>query len=138
MTSFHSPEITMSIAEEPTTTVAVTQPSPGLEAFRLQDTAIAQLSQEFMPMTVLNAEDKEGFERVHRARMLVKKHRTQVELVRKGLNQDALAWQKKVNSEAKRITALLEPIEQHLIDEEAKWEKWRDEIRNAERLRLEE
>lgn len=60
--------------------------------------------------------------------MIVKNHRVDVEKKRKELKSDALAWGKAVDSEAKRIFALLQPIESHLQNEEDKITKEKERI----------
>jgi len=53
---------------------------------------------------------------------VVRGKRIEVEKKRVELKADALAWGKKVQSEANRIFALIEPIENHLMSEEKKAE----------------
>jgi len=69
--------------------------------------------------------------------MVVKNHRVAVEKKRKDLKADALEWGRKVDAEAKRISALLEPIEVHLQTEEDKVTKEKERIK-AEKIRLEQ
>ena len=92
----------------------------GIVKYDVTDAAIAQMGKEYMLLTVKDMEDEAGFTLVHEARMTVKTHRVAVEKRRKALKADALAWGKKVDGEAKRITALLAPIEAHLTGEEKK------------------
>jgi len=99
--------------------------------------AIEKMRAEYMPLTVSGLDDEAGLELVHKARMEVKGHRVSVEKRRKELKADALAWGKKVDSEAKRITALLEPIETHLQTEEEKVTKELERIRQ-EKIAAEE
>lgn len=72
----------------------------------------------YMELRVESPEDKEGFKAVHAARMDVRSARTGVEKSRKALKAEALEFGRKVDSEAKRIKALIEPIETHLIEQE--------------------
>lgn len=108
-----------------------------LARFIPTDAAISAMSAEYMPLVINGLEDTRGFELVHAARMKVKNLRVRVDKVRKDLKQDALEWGRKVDAEAKRITALLEPIETHLQEEEDAIEREKERIRNAERLREE-
>ena len=108
-----------------------------LTKFTPTDTAIAAMRDEYMPLTIRDVNDLVGFKIVHSARMVVKNHRVQVEKVRKQLKADALEFGRRVDGEAKRINALLEPIESHLSKEEDAYEAEKERIRNAERLRLE-
>ena len=119
----------MTAATEPETKTA-------LQRFTVQDSAIATMREQYMPLTIAGMDDKIGAERVHKARMVCVKARTGTDKVRKDLNAEAKKWIDTVNGEAKRITALLAPIEQHLVDEEERIEaevqaertrKWREE-----------
>jgi DNA repair exonuclease SbcCD ATPase subunit len=86
--------------------------------YDVTDAIIAEMKSQYMGLTIQGIDDKEGYEMVHKARMVVKGKRVEVEKKRKELNKEALAWQKSVNAEAKRITDLLRPIENHLKVEE--------------------
>jgi hypothetical protein len=88
--------------------------------YDVTEAAIAEMKKQFMPLVINNIDDKESFDAVHNARMVVKNHRVSIEKKRKELKADALEYGRKVDSEAKRITALLEPIETHLQTEEDK------------------
>lgn len=90
-----------------------------LISFPVADVAIAELSAKYMPLKVTGLNDLAGLAAVHDARMIVKGLRVDVEKKRKELKADSLAWGKKVDGEAARITALLEPIETHLEAEES-------------------
>ena len=103
-----------------------------LEVFRKQDAAIAKMKAEYMPLKISGLDDKEGFKSVHLARMVVKNWRLRVEEKRKELKADSLAYGRMVDSEAKRVTALLEPIEAHLTNEEE------IVVREKERIKREE
>lgn len=86
--------------------------------FNVTDSAIAELKEKYLPLVINGIEDKNGYKAVKSARMIVKTHRVDVDKRRKELTADALEWQRKINAEAKRITLLLEPIEEHLQSEE--------------------
>ena len=88
-----------------------------LSRFSIADTAIAALGEEYLPLRSEGLADFTGYAKVHRARMDVKGKRCEIEKVRKELNADFLVYCRKVNGEAKRLTALLEPIETHLLKE---------------------
>lgn len=116
--------MTTTLAQEPTI-------RPELAEFRKQDAAIAKLAQQYMPLTIKGLEDREGFNAVHEARMIVKNTRVSVEKKRVELKADALAYGRAVDSEAKRLTELLEPIESHLKAEEDAVVQERERIRRA-------
>lgn len=90
----------------------------GVIRFIPTDTAIAEMRSQYMALKVNGIDDKEGLKAVHDARMIVKAKRVEVEKKRKELKADALEYGRKVDAEAKRITALLTPIEDHLQHEE--------------------
>ena len=87
--------------------------------FSITDSAIAVLREKYMPLKVKGLADKSGLAAVHDARIEVKSLRVDVEKKRKELKADALEYGRKVDSEAKRITDLLTPIENHLEAEES-------------------
>jgi hypothetical protein len=93
---------------------------------------IRKLREEYdpanLPATVVKGSDE--YQQVHQKVMAITKIRTGIEAVRKELKADALAWGKKVDCEAKRLTCLIEEIE----------EPWKDVKRAAdeEQARLEE
>jgi len=105
----------MTTATEPETKTA-------LQRFNITDSAIAKMRDEYLPLKIDGVEDKAGFDRVHKARMVMVKARTTTDKVRKELNAEAKKWIDTVNGEAKRITSLLEPIETHLVTEEQRIE----------------
>ena len=109
--------------------------------FDLADTAIAEMSRQYMALTVAGVDDEAGCKAVHSARMVVKRKRIEVEKKRVELKAEALAYGRAVDGEAKRIAALLEPIECHLdaqeriVTDEAK--RIAQAHADAERARLE-
>jgi len=104
---------------------------PELVQFRAQDAAIAKLAEAYLPLRINGLDDKQGFVAVHDARMIVKNTRVAVEKKRKELKEDALRYGQAVDTEAKRLTALLAPIEDHLQAEEDAVVYERERIRRA-------
>jgi hypothetical protein len=104
-----------------------------LVTYDITDAAIHQMEQAYMGYTIMGLEDKEGFDMVHEARMVVKGKRIEVEKRRKELKADALAWGRKVDSEAKKIFKKLEPIETHLKAEEDKITEEKRRIKEEKR-----
>lgn len=82
------------------------------------DAGIADLRERYMPLVVAGVDDRDGLQEVHAARMVVKAHRVEIEKTRKALKAGALEYGRRVDAEAKRLTGLLEPIEEHLQAEE--------------------
>ena len=88
--------------------------SETMQRFGKQDEIAAKAKAEYMPLVIKGLDDKEGEKSVHAAKMVCAKARTTTEKTRKALNKEAQEHIRKVNGEAKRITALWAPIEQHL------------------------
>ena len=105
--------------------------------YNVTDAVLAKMEADYMGLTVKGLDDKDGFDAVHKARMIVKNTRVDVEKKRKELKASALEWGKKVDSEAKRIFAKIEPIETHLTTEEEKITKEKERIL-AEKAKAEE
>lgn len=89
-----------------------------LKKYNITDAAIAKLSKENLSLAVNGVDDKEGYKIVKNARIGIKTKRVEIEKKRKDLKADSLKFGKAVDSEAKRITSLLMPIEEHLISQE--------------------
>lgn len=106
------------------------------------DIAIAAMAERFMPLVIAGPEDKTGFNAVHDARMVVKQKRIDVEKLRKELKAKSLEFGRLVDGEARRISALIEPIENHLQQQEDAYNAERDRLRReseeAERAKLQD
>lgn len=89
-----------------------------LKEYSITDAAIAKLNTEYMALTVKGVNDKDGYAIVSAARKDIKSRRVEVEKTRKKLKEDALEYGRAVDKEAKRITAMLEPIETYLESQE--------------------
>ena len=99
-----------------------------LARYGLADSVIAEMRTKYMPLKVKGLSDKHGLEVVHDARMTVARTRIAVEKKRVELKSDALEFGRRVDGEAQRLTALMQPIEDHLAKEES--------IVNAEKARI--
>jgi len=106
---------------------------PTVEELRtiIADDTIAQWKADFAS---LDASTSEGYSDVKDAIGICRKTRTSIEATRKSLNENALRWQRTVNAEAKRITALIEEVEEPL---KAKKQAVDDEV-ERKRKELEE
>jgi hypothetical protein len=103
-----------------------------LAQFRRQDAAIAKLAEKYLPLKIAGLNDRGGFQAVHSARMIVKGKRVEIEKTRKELKADALEYGQQVDAEAKRLTALIEPIESHLEAEESAIENEKARLKKIE------
>jgi hypothetical protein len=102
-----------------------------LKQFDITDTAIAELKDRYMGLTIKGLDDKEGFQQVHTARMDIVKRRTSVTKTGKDMRAEANAYNKAVLDEEKRILRLLAPIEEHLDAEETRITDEKTRIKRA-------
>lgn len=100
-----------------------------LVKFEITDGAIQEMKEKYLPLTIAGIDDRNGFNIVHNARMIVKGKRILVEKKRKELNESAKTYISSVNKEAQRITDLLSPIEDHLEGEETRIEQARETLK---------
>jgi len=105
--------------------------------YSVVDAEINKWRDIYMHLTIDDLDDKEQFDAVHSARMVVKNKRVEIEKERKSLKADALAWGKLVDTKAKEIFAKLEPIESHLAKEEQKVVDEQNRIKAEEEARQE-
>jgi hypothetical protein len=96
---------------------------------------IEELKKEFLPLKISSIDDEEGYQEVAKALKFVIGRRTAIEDKRKELKADSLAYGRAVDSRAKEITLMLNPIEQHLREQK---ENVDDQIRAIEREKEEE
>jgi hypothetical protein len=96
--------------------------------YSVTDAAVAEMKEMYMGLVITDLEDTEQYKVVHTAHMTVRGKRIEVDKKRKELKADALAWGKKVQSEANRIFALIEPIETHLKGEKDRVQDEKDRI----------
>ena len=106
--------------------------------YNITDAAISTMESEYLPLTIAGVSDTVGLATVHAARMEVKNTRVEVEKRRKELKADAIAWGKAVDTEANRIKAKLQPIEDHLKAEEDRVKAEKDRIKRERERREQE
>lgn len=103
----------------------------------VSDEVLSEMASQYAGLT---ADTKEGYEEVRKAIGVCVKTRTGIEAKRKELNEDALKWQRSVNAEAKRLTGLVEVIEEPLkakkkaVDDEV--ERKRKELEERHRAKI--
>lgn len=100
-----------------------------LQKFDMPTAVIEKMAEQYLPLKIKNLTDKEGYKAVREARLTVKEKRVGVEKRRKELKEDSLRFGKAVDAEAKRITALLEPIESHLEAQEDWWDALKERLK---------
>ena len=97
---------------------------------------IAKLKEKYMLLKITDLNDKEQFDAVHDARMIMVKVRTTTDKQRKKNNEAANKYVKDNNAAAKEIVEAAAPIETHLQTEEDKVTKEKERIK-AEEERIE-
>lgn len=122
-----------------TTTIVQRQPK-GFSiqpiTYPVMEEQIREASEKYMALAVDGVEDVDGLKRVHDSRMEVKKMRIAIEKRRKELKSDSLEYGRQVDSAAKHLTSLLEPVEKHLEHEEGIVEREKERLRQeAEKKR---
>lgn len=99
--------------------------------------SIAILAEKYLPLRIAGLDDREGYATVHNARMVIKGKRCDIEKRRKALGKEALEYGRAINARAKELTALLAPIETHLLEQEQAVDQEKERIANAARLKAE-
>lgn len=84
------------------------------------DEVLEGYRKEFLPLTIEGLDDHEGYEKVKEARLFIKGERVNVEKKRVELKAESLEYGRLVDAEAKRITAAILEVENHLIAEQKK------------------
>lgn len=102
---------TLELAEEVT-------PGLGIVKLNITDQEIQNMKDEFMVLKINGIDDRAGLRKVYESRQLVKRTRVSLEKHADELKETAVAWQKKVNSEKKRVVNELELIETYLQNQE--------------------
>lgn len=82
--------------------------------FSLPDAKIAQMKEQYGGLVINGVEDKAGYNALNEALQIVKKTRTGIEAKRKVIKEDYLKIGTGIDGEAKRLTALLKPLEDEL------------------------
>ena len=88
--------------------------------YNVNEAAISKMSDIYLNLKVKDINDKDGFDAVHSAKMVMVKHRTGIEKLRKSTNKDAQDFIRINNANAGTLIALMQPIEFHLATEEKK------------------
>jgi colicin import membrane protein len=100
--------------------------------FDIKEARIAELREEFMKLTIKDKDDKPGFDAVHKARMEIKGIRVGLTKRGKDYRDKINVYLKKELAEEKKLLALLEPIEDHLSQEENRVEEEKARIKAEE------
>lgn len=103
-----------------------------IKKYNVADAKLAELKQEFGDLKISDVEDKEGYKKVTEAIAILRPLRTGVEKKRKELNEVPIAYKKAVDDEAKRLTALIEEIENPLKEQKDFIDAEKERIKQAE------
>jgi hypothetical protein len=110
-----------------------------VKQYSVTDAAIADMKHRLSGLTVTSVEDKEGYDLVKSGWQEVRNLRIAVEHKRKALNRNAIDYKNAVDGEAKRITVLLEEIEEPLKERKEWFDLEKARIKaEAERKKAEE
>lgn len=102
-----------------------------LSEFKKRDAALAELAATHRDLKIVGIEDKAGYEKCHKAQMELRKVRVSIETTRKELKAGAIEYGKKVDAEAARLTAIVEPVENELAREKEKVDEEKERRRQA-------
>lgn len=131
--------MTTAVAETETGMMVMSADAITPKAFDVAPDALKEKADKYATLTVNGLADKAGLKAVREARLDLTRTRCKIEETRKMLKAGALEFGRKVDSEAKRLTALVEPTEQALKameDDIAKEAKAEQDKRTAERMAL--
>ena len=123
------------VTEGKTKEVEVEQGKPPVPMPVTPEERIAQAKQIADSLVIAGIEDKENYKTAKTYLTVAKKWRTGVEAKRKELKAVSLEYGRKVDGEAKRLTALVEPVEKTLADKIAAIDQAAEIARMAEELR---
>lgn len=82
------------------------------------EATLVEAAEKARGLKIAGVDDAKGYKLVHEKRMQLKGFRVEIEKTRKDLKADALEYGRRVDAEAKRLTALIEPTERELEAEE--------------------
>lgn len=113
-----------------------------LAKYDFPESIVAQWREEFIPLVVKDIKDEHTIAKATAAYKQVRDVRIGIEKKRKELKEGALNFGRAVDNEAKRLTALVEPIEAHLAEQKNFIDNEKDKIRvakdEAQKLRMQE
>lgn len=127
---------------EPTVEVAapsaLTAPPTGLVKYEQTEVELHAAAKELRGLKIAGVDDATGYRRVHEGRMKLVRYRTSIEKQRVEIKGPHLEFCRQTDAEAKRLTAIVEPVEKELAIEQARIDAERGRIRaEAEKARRE-
>lgn len=116
------------------TTEAATYIETGLQILDEKEEALKKLAAGFQGLTVQGIEDKEGFDKLRKARITLKGERVAIKNTAEELRAPAIRWQKAIIEREKQLIAIIEPVEQELHSEEKRIEALKEEARKEREM----
>lgn len=102
-----------------------------LKKFEFTAEDLQKAADLYKDLTIIDLSDKEGFTRVHEARMDLKNTRVAIEKTGKALRASANAFNKSVLARESELVNIIAPAEGRLTEKESMYEKWKEEERMA-------
>lgn len=109
--------------------------SQALTKYNVTDAALAELTAAWKGFTIQGVEDKDGYTKAVEGYRTLKKLRTGTEAKRKALKEPFLNAGKLIDAEAKRITAVIEPLETGVKEQVDLIDKQLEALRREEERR---
>lgn len=105
-----------------------------LEKFDPNKEALVSMASQFKDIVIAGVADKEGYAKVHEARMRLKNARVNIQKTGKMLRADALAFQKAVIEKEKELIAVIEPTERELEEKQKAVDEEKEKIKRQSLL----
>jgi hypothetical protein len=97
-----------------------------------KEASLRQLAKDYADLTINGVSDKEGYKKVHDARIILKNTRIQIKKVAEDLREDAKNFQKKVIAKENELIGLISPTEEALEAEEKRIDSEKEAIKKEE------
>ena len=109
-----------------------------LIVYNYTDETLVLLREQAKEIHLASLDDEESLKKVRDMRLMLRSVRVAIEKRRKELKDSALKYGQRVDAEAKRITAIIEPQETRLIAEEESVEREKQRVRDEAARRRQE
>lgn len=105
-----------------------------IEQFNPTMAELITLASQYKDLTINGVDDKEGYNKVHKARVTLKDARVSIQKTGKLLRADALKFQKAVIEKERELIALIEPIEIDLGKRQDEIDEQKEKLKRLEDL----
>ena len=116
------------------TTEVQTYIETGLSILDEKEETLKALAEQFQGLTVAGLEDKDGFDKLRKARITLKNERVSIKNAAEELRAPAVKWQKKVIEREKQLVTIIEPVEDELHAEEKRIDVLKEEARKQKEM----